>query len=449
MKKTHAFLLLPSFLGIFSFIAFAGEFKGADGGAAVPADFDGDGRIASPDLLRLLPHNGASLGESDYGYLYDLNRNDRIGDEDLAIFADQWMETAQPGTPFPVSDVRQAMGFDNPTGTNWSFACMQGGTEDCTGGERTLTLGEPRTAFGRSGIPFIWGSGEGEPWAEILLSATGPLEILGVDKVGGPEGLPGFQIPANLAVELGGPIQWSTSEMFQPGRFVRNEGTGTLFATPTIKGFEGKGLGLAGLCLVFTSAWFNGANKEIDKGLPAGSYILYGEGTFDYGMGEAQANWDIVCREGRVRTIRLCWFHEEEKKCLTFGEMETSGNCFAEDEDFTDVFNGPIPSFQREECVSGSLENFDDQADWFSFNSLPSNSNLRVTGVVGQGVFLGIRIYVGSPLQSNLVDSGVLTGQGPAEFVVETESGEDCYVEVYQLDGIGGYEVTAETVIGK
>jgi len=423
------------------------QVKGPIDDSRITADFDGSGSVDGSDLTDLLPKEGSRLGEPDYGFRFDLDLDEVIDPDDIALFADQWLESGRTPSPFPVNDVRQAMGFNNPPGTTWSFSCMEGSTENCTGEERTLALGNIRTAFGQAAVPFVWGSGAGEPWAEILLSATGPLSILGVDKVGGPEGLPGFQIPADMAVELAGPILWSTSEMVHPGRTIRNEGTGTLFATPTIKGWRGKGMGIHGICLLLCRILMDPPDKDDRKTLLEGSFILNGEGEFDYGMGKAQADWDIVARDGRVRTLRMCWKHGDERKCIAFGEIQGGGDCVVETEDFPDTGGGAIPTFDFGACIEGSLSNFEDAGDFVLFaNPGPEPKTLRVTANAGEFDFLGIRVYLESPIEP--VRTGAFTSDG-TEFLIDIPNGQSVYVEVYQLDGIGEYEVRAETVITK
>jgi hypothetical protein len=339
--------------------AFAEPDKGvADGGR--PADFNIDGKIDEKDLLDLAPRMGAKLGENnEYGLQYDLDGDFEIDPKDFTLFGEQWKSLAATGEAMPVDEIRRTMGLDTLSGQTWRYRCI-GGESDCGEEERTITGGAIRNVGDRIVLPIIWGSGSGEPWAEVLMTLDGPLEILGIEKIGGPEGLPGFRVAANMGVESSGPIALTTSEVMYAGSPILSSGTTAASISVDLGPFELKGTAqtLVAACIVvligiscspcdidcdYCYDWngacdyqgsyhlgcpppsnCNACREEIKGEEALRPVIFMGEGVLDYETGQATGTWEIFSSNGQILLFHLTWTHGGLTKSLTFAAFGSS-----------------------------------------------------------------------------------------------------------------------------
>ncbi len=462
MKGTIGTLILILTLALLP-ESFAAEHKGSPTNSKNP-DFNKDGRVDDNDLIPLAGRVGATVGEEGYGFLYDLSVDGKIDSEDIFAWLRDWKGNGASYAPIATEDFRAMTGLDDLVGSVWRFQCLPGGSEDCQGEGRTVTGGQLMEMGGRMVMPITWGSESGEPWDTLYLTMDGDLGFLGIEKVAQPNGFPGIVVPPQT-IGIAGLIPWTTSETIYPGTVLESTGTASLqfsFA----KGLEPLDIFCLFALGIFPSdedledlldAIFRiqlggkGGTTILEKGVPTlegPNHLVSGMGIMGVTDGvEATANWNLLFSSEGLVLIDLCWEFMGQKKRLSFGRIfDDPSDCLIEDTDFSNTFSGNVARIERGECIQGSLLSNEDPADWARVGGAgPGSSQVRIAGQTGEFEVLGIRIYRESPIESGLVDFGLISSQGN-EFVVETPFGEELYLEIYQIDGFGEYEVSVVTV---
>ncbi|MCA9444750.1 MAG: hypothetical protein KC964_28445, partial [Candidatus Omnitrophica bacterium] len=310
------------------------------------------------------------------------------------------------------------------------------------------------------------------------MTLDGPLEILGVKKLGGPQGLPGFEVDPNTSIESTGPIRFSTSETVYSGSPVSSAENVSVSATVNLLGFE-KTIKYEAFCYVVMQNFFCAfceANCDYcvswrDDCLHCGNrtdcricpppsichpcfspkgegmfppFIISGEGMLDYGAGQAVGQWEIFARDGQILAFSLCWFHGDLKKCLTFSLLEEpSTDCIVETEDIGDFDDFLHAFLDLGTCYQGSINGAEDTMDGFRIRANSPQSSLRISARSLNESPGRIRIYRESPIRgAEIVDTTFDSAQSEHSF---DQNGDDFWVEVYGVGSSVEYEVSAET----
>ncbi|MCA9434590.1 MAG: VCBS repeat-containing protein [Candidatus Omnitrophica bacterium] len=193
------------------------------------------------------------------------------------------------------------------------------------------------------------------------------------------------------------------------------------------------------------------------KGAPEDSELFQvsGEGLLGFPGGvDAHAEWNLWFSGDGLLLVRLCWEFMGVRKCLTYGRVDDlvipgeggePRDCTVETDDIGDFQDFLYFNLDRGTCYQGSLPNSSDGADGFFIPSVLGISDLRIVARARNGGPGGIRIYAGSPIPgSAVVDDSI--NEFLSEWNFTPESGQDYWVEIYNLNNPIEYEVSAETV---